>query len=130
MPHLRGGKQGSPSAMQNAPCVQSRKFEPARRSAGRAGSLSWIKAAVSIYSSISLNKGKRAGRKRLPRNIGSIVLQSVVALFAGTDLYDVLDVVKEDLAVADIAGIKSFLGRFNGLPYRDFADDDLDLNLG
>ena len=48
------------------------------------------------------------------------VLKSVVSLFAGPDLYDILDVIDKYLAVADMSGIKDLLRGF---------DDRSDRNL-
>lgn len=58
------------------------------------------------------------------------VLESVISGFSCTNLYNVLDVVYEDLTIADLAGVKSLLsGFYNGFN-RNLANHDLDLYLG
>ena len=58
------------------------------------------------------------------------ILESVISGFSCTNLYNVLDVVYEDLTIADLAGVKSLLsGFYNGFN-RNLANYDLDLHLG
>jgi hypothetical protein len=57
------------------------------------------------------------------------VLKSVVTFLASSHFDDILNVIDEDLAIAEVAGIKDFLRGFNDVSDRDFADDDVDLNL-
>lgn len=59
-----------------------------------------------------------------------IVLQGVVAFFAGPDLDGVVDGRHEDLAVAVIARIEHFLRRFDDGPRRHFGNDHFDADLG
>ena len=56
------------------------------------------------------------------------ILKGIVAFLTGTNLDDVFHIVNEDLAVADMSGVKDFLRRLNDASYRHLAD--YDLNLG
>ena len=56
-----------------------------------------------------------------------VVLQGVEAFCAGTNLNDVLYVVDEDLAVADVAGIQNLLDDLNDRLDRNLGDNDLHL---
>ena len=58
-----------------------------------------------------------------------VVLQGVKAFCAGTNLNDVLYVVDEDLAVADVAGIQNLLDDLNDRLDRNLGDNDLHLEL-
>ena len=57
------------------------------------------------------------------------VLEGVVTFFAGSHFDDILNVIDEDLAIAEVAGIQDFLRGFDDVSDRDFADDDVDLDL-
>src|SRR5699024_1866315 len=58
-----------------------------------------------------------------------LILEGVIPPFAGADLDDVLDVVDEDLAVTDVAGVKGPLDGLDQRLDRDLADDDVNLDL-
>lgn len=57
------------------------------------------------------------------------ILERVITFFAGSDLYDIFNVIYEDFTIADITRIQCFLNRvdhgFHGYP----ANNDIDLNL-
>ena len=57
------------------------------------------------------------------------VLQGVITFFAGSNLNDVLDVIDEDLSIANVAGIKDTLGRIDDIPDRDFAINSINLHF-
>ena len=57
------------------------------------------------------------------------ILQSSEAFFAGSDLYDVEDVIDEDLAVAYVACVKNLLCSVDDCLYGYFGYDDIDLDL-
>ena len=57
------------------------------------------------------------------------VLESVVALFACTNLYNVFNIVNEYLTVADMTCVKNLLSGLNNLRYGNLADNYVNLNL-
>ena len=57
------------------------------------------------------------------------ILQGGKAFLAGADLDDVLHIVNEDLAVADMTGIQRLFRRFDDRSHRHLADYDLNLYL-
>ena len=57
------------------------------------------------------------------------ILQCGVIFLAGADFHDLGDVVDEDLAVADVAGVQRLRRGVNDLLHGDLAHDDLDLDL-
>ena len=65
------------------------------------------------------------GKKRLLD-----ILQSGVVLLAGADLDHFGYVVHEDLAIADMPGVKHFLSGLNDLGHRHLADHNIHLDLG
>ena len=50
------------------------------------------------------------------------ILQSCIIFFAGTNLYNLVYVVNENLTVTDMTGVKSLLGSFHNFGYRNLAD--------
>ena len=57
------------------------------------------------------------------------VLKGVIALFTGSYLYDILNIVYEYLSVADVTGIKHLFSCFYNASYRHLADYDINLYL-
>jgi len=57
------------------------------------------------------------------------VLKSVVTLFAGANLDDVLHIVDEYLAVADVAGVQHLFRRLDHISDRNLADHYVNLHL-
>ena len=57
------------------------------------------------------------------------ILKCIVIFFAGTNLYNLVNVVYEDLTITDMSGVQSLLGSFNNILNRNLADNNLDLNL-
>ena len=52
------------------------------------------------------------------------VLQSREVFFAGTNLYYFVNVVYEDLAIADMSGVQSLLGSIDDCAYGNLADNN------
>ena len=57
------------------------------------------------------------------------VLKSVVALLAGTDFYNILNVINKDFSVADVTGIKNLFRCFDNASDRNLAYNNVKLNL-
>lgn len=57
------------------------------------------------------------------------ILKSGVAFFAGSDLYDVFDIVYKDLSVSDMTGVQYLLSRLYYRSDRYLAHNDIELNL-
>lgn len=47
------------------------------------------------------------------------ILKGVKAFFAGTDLHDILNIIDEELAIADLAGVENCLGGIDDGLYRN-----------
>ena len=58
------------------------------------------------------------------------VLQGIVSFLAGANLHDVFYVINEDLAVANMSGVKDLLSGLNDCTDRHLADHDIHLYLG
>ena len=57
------------------------------------------------------------------------VLKCIVACFTGTNLHNILYIVDEDLAIADLAGIQHLLHCVHDFLRRDLCHNGFDLDL-
>ena len=58
------------------------------------------------------------------------ILQSIKALFTGSDFYNIFHIINENLTVSDMSCIKHFLSRFDNTADRNFAHHDFYLDFG
>ena len=57
------------------------------------------------------------------------ILQSIKALFTGSDFYNIFHIINENLTVSDMSCIKHFLSRFDNTADRNFAHHDFYLDF-